>query len=504
MKVSIAYPPLDDPKGVPLLSQNRQFQWFQSPTYIYPMVPAYSATLLKENGFEVFWNDGIASGQTFDTWFEEIKKENPDLLAFEVKTPVIKRFWKIIDRIKKELPDITIVLMGDHVTALPEESLHHSKTDFVLVGGDYDFLLLELCSAVRRNIPLQDLGPGFCFWFNGKIVSTGRSEPKGNLDALPYIDRDLTQYHRYAIMNGNFKYTPGTYQMAARDCWWGACVFCSWTTLYPGSTYRTVSPQRHLDEIEMLVDRYRIKEIFDDSGCFPRGLWLQEFCNGFLDRGLQKKVVMGCNMRIGGLAEAEWQLLGKCNFRMVLIGLESVNAVTLKRLNKNIRVDQIKETFVMAKRAGLEPHVTTMVGYPWESKKDALETLAYTGELFKTGLVDSLQATIVVPYPGTPLFRMALENGWLLTEDWDDFDMGRSVWQSPISQTDVQKQAQNLYKLALSPIFLMRKTLSIRSLEDLKYFMRVGVKFFSHLVDFNRPSSFQSTPGKERSDNAQR
>jgi len=485
MKVSIAYPPMDDHKGIPLLSQNRQFQWFHSPTYIYPVVPAYAATLLKENGFEVLWNDGIAAEHTFEGWFEEIKSQHPDLMVFEVKTPVIKRFWKIIDRIKEELPDIRILLMGDHVTALPEESLRNSKADYILLGGDYDFLLLNLCSAIRSKTSLQELGSGFCFRKNGYIVSTGPCQTGRSLDTLPYIDRELTQYKRYATQNGNFKYSPGTYQMAGRDCWWGACAFCSWTTLYPGKTYRTVSPQRHLDEIEMLVDQYQIKEIFDDAGCFPRGEWLKEYCRGFLDRGIHKKVTMGCNMRIGGLTEEEWRQLGKCNFRLALIGLESVNDNTLKRLNKNIRADQIKETFVLAKKAGLEPHVTTMVGYPWETKRDAFETLEFTGELFKKGLVDSLQATIVVPYPGTPLFKMAQENGWLLTEDWDHYDMRDFVWKAPIEMEEAQRQVKNLYKSALSPQFLIRKTLSIRSFEDLKYFMRVGTKFFGHLFDFS-------------------
>jgi len=495
MRVSIAYPPLEESKGVPLLSQNRQFQWFHSPTYIYPIVPAYAATLLKDSGFEVSWNDGIASEQTFDTWFEEIKKESPDLLAFEVKTPVIKRFWKIIHQIKEELPDIKIVLMGDHVTALPEESIINSRTDFVIVGGDYDFLLMELSSSIRSKKSLQELGPGFCFKSNGKVIRTGKYHPMRNLDELPFIDRELTRYRLYAYKNGNFKYTPGTYQMAGRDCWWGACSFCSWTTLYPGKIYRTVSPQRHLDEIEILVDQYRIKEIFDDAGCFPRGDWLKEYCRGFLDRGLHKKVSMGCNMRIGGLTEEEWRLLGKCNFRLVLIGLESVNNDTLKRLNKNIRVDQIEQTFREAKKAGLEPHVTTMVGYPWETRKDALETLAFTGELFKKGLVDSLQATLVVPYPGTPLFDLAKKNGWLLTEDWEQYDMRSSVWKSPISRKEVQKQAQDLYKLALSPKFLLRKTISIRSWDDIKYYTRTGLKLIGHLVDFKGESdkSYSST-----------
>ena len=72
MKISIAYPPLENVKGTPLLGQNRQFQWFNSPTYIYPMVPAYCATLLKSKGFEVRWDDGIAEEKTYKQFVEEV------------------------------------------------------------------------------------------------------------------------------------------------------------------------------------------------------------------------------------------------------------------------------------------------------------------------------------------------------------------------------------------------------------------------------------------------
>ena len=47
-KVVIGYPPIQTGKGVPLLSQNRQFQYFNAKTYIYPMVPAYAATVAQE------------------------------------------------------------------------------------------------------------------------------------------------------------------------------------------------------------------------------------------------------------------------------------------------------------------------------------------------------------------------------------------------------------------------------------------------------------------------
>src|SRR3989339_2165585 len=94
-KISISYPPLESEKGTPLLSQNRQFQWFNSPTYIYPVIPAYAATLLKKNGFDIFWDDGIAEGLTYEKWLNRIVKEDPDIVVIETKTPVIKKHWQI-------------------------------------------------------------------------------------------------------------------------------------------------------------------------------------------------------------------------------------------------------------------------------------------------------------------------------------------------------------------------------------------------------------------------
>src|SRR4030066_2318556 len=100
MKMSISYPPIISAKGVPLLSQNRQFQYFQSPTYIFPVVPSYAATLLKNSGYEVIWDDGIAEEKTYDQWLKAIEKNNPDVIAIETKTPVVKKHWSIISDVK--------------------------------------------------------------------------------------------------------------------------------------------------------------------------------------------------------------------------------------------------------------------------------------------------------------------------------------------------------------------------------------------------------------------
>ncbi len=484
MKISISYPPLESDKGVPLLTQNRQFQWFKNPTYIYPMVPSYAASLLKSKGFDVFWDDGIAGEMTYAAWRARIKNAMPDLIALESKTPVIKRHWKIVDELKELLPKVRVVLMGDHATALPRESMENCNADFVICGGDFDFVLAELAEYLDKR--REALPEGVWSRNGSEIVDGGKVPLNHDLNDLPYIDRELTQWKLYAYKNGNFKYTPGTYVMAGRDCWWGKCTFCSWTTLFPGRNYRTVSVERHLDEIERLVKDHQVREIFDDSGCFPRGDWLEEFCRGLVARGLNKKVVMGCNMRVGELTQEQWRLMKEANFRFILIGLESMSQSTLNRLTKGIKVEQIEQTLRMVKKAGLAPHITTMVGYPWETMDDARRTIDFAKNLFSQGVLDTLQATIVVPYPGTPLFAEAKENGWLLTEDWDDYDMRQSVWKSPVDNDDVLKFKDELYKAALTPAFMLRKVASIRSLDDAKFLVRAGSKLMGHLLNKGR------------------
>ena len=64
MRIAICYPPFRSEKGVALLTQNRQFQWFSRPTYIFPVVPAMAATMLKRAGHEVLFLDGIAAELT--------------------------------------------------------------------------------------------------------------------------------------------------------------------------------------------------------------------------------------------------------------------------------------------------------------------------------------------------------------------------------------------------------------------------------------------------------
>jgi len=470
--ISISYPPLESPKGSAFLSQNRQFQWTNTGNVIYPIIPAYAATLLQNQGIKVYWDDAIAEKLIFKDWFKKLKQNHPDLIAIETKTPVIKKHWQIIKQIKQKCHwHPIVVLMGDHVTALPYESIKSCPVDYILIGGNYDFLLSELICLINQNQAPKN-----------KIFKLQKNH---KLDSLPIIDRKLTQWQLYAYNNTNYKYKPGSYIMSGRDCWWGRCTFCSWTTLFPGKCFQQFSVNHTISEIENLVNNFGVKEIFDDSGTLPTGSWLKELCQQLIKRRLNKKVILGCNMRFGALSQTEYFLMKKAGFRFILYGLESANQKTLKFINKNEKTSDALKTLKMAKKAKLEPHVTVMIGYPNESLKDAQKTLSLARYIFKENLADSLQATILIPYPGTPLFNYCQKNNLLLTDDWNNYDMRQPIIKSPISPQKQIELIQNLFKGILTPKFILKKITSIKSLDDFKHLLNYAFKFIKKLKDFS-------------------
>ena len=460
MKVAIAYPPLPSGNGVPLLTQNRQFQWFSRPTYIFPVVPATAATMLKKAGHEVLFLDGIAAEMTAEEFESRLAAFAPDLVVLETKTPVVKRHWKWI----ADHPSFKCVLVGDHVTALPEESIAKPGVWAVIPGGDWDYGLLDFvsdgCPKGVRPFALRD-----------------------SIHDLPWIDRDLVHWELYAKKNGNFRRTPGTYVMSGRDCWHGKCTFCSWTTLYP--RYRVRDPIDVVDEIEMLVGKYKVKEIMDDSGTFPVGEWLNTFCSEMIRRGLPKKVRIDCNMRFGRLGFEDYKLMRKAGFQFVLFGVESANQETLDRFNKALKVEDVEKGAKWATEAGLDVHLTFMFGHAWEGPKEIANTVALARRLLAKGWAKTLQCTLTIPYPGTPLFKELKAADGLATLDWDEYDMRRAITKTPLaSEEEIKRAIREVYRGFLQPAALWHRLASTRTLFDFGFYYRGLRSLIGHLADF--------------------
>ncbi|MEI6532787.1 MAG: radical SAM protein [Candidatus Roizmanbacteria bacterium] len=512
IRIVIGYPPIESKKGVALLSQNRQFQYFNTPTYIYPMVPAYMATNLQQNGYTVHWMDGIAEQKTYAQWFADLKSIKPDYLIVETKAPIVKLHWKLINDLKRRLPNLKLIWVGDHVSYLPLELFEKSKVDYVITGGDYDFVSVNLLNHIHKKEELE----GGVYWRESNtdiktspkkseqlstgetIHSSGFASLKHNLDALPLVDRDLTKWKLYAFANGNYKYTPGTYMYSGRDCWWNRCTFCVWDhTINPLGSYRSFSPERLFDEVKHVVDTYGVKEIFDDAGTMFIGPKLKKFCNLLIESGYNKKVRYGCNMRFNALKQEHYDLMAKAGFRFILYGMESGNQKTLDKLNKGTKDEDTINGSKMASQAGLDPHATIMLGYPWETYEDAQRTIEVAKYCFKKGYFRTMQATIVIPYPGTPLYTECIEKNWLLTTDYARFDMREPVMKIPFGKEKILSLTQELYSSFFTPHYVFHTLIRLRSFHDIKYLFYMAWKLIGHLLDFNPKQTLVSWKSKE-------
>jgi len=128
-----------------------------------------------------------------------------------------------------------------------------------------------------------------------------------------------------------------------------------------------------------------------------------------------------------------------------------------------------------------------MFGYPNASTEEELQTYRLARKLMEEGCADTLQSTLVMPYPGSRLYEKTLEKGWLRFPpgDWEHWDMSEPVLKSAdMSPGEVKRMCDETYKLFLSPKYVLRRLLSVRSFEDAKFSFHGARKVMGHIKDF--------------------
>ncbi len=461
MKVAISYPPIVNALGQKaMVSQNRNVQFFKEPTYLLPVVHAQAATWLKNLGHDVLWDDGNAQLKAFDAWLADLVAWGPEMVVFESTTPVMKFYWKTIDRLKEALPSCIVVLTGYHSMRAPEESLENSKCDIILRSNHVDFVLSKLVPFIAKTPDWRDALQVDGLLFRGRgglIQSTGSFNQVEPLENSPLVDRDLVHWRDYAYENGNFLQTPGTYATSViRDCMFGKCTFCRYNG--PDLTFSMMPVQRSLDEYQALIEKHGAREIFDDSGVWYRGKDAREFAQGIIDRGLHKKgCYFGLNTRFEYLDEETIKLMAQANFRFVLLGLEAADEETLTRLNKGYQSEHVYRCLEWMTKYGLHPHLTIMVGYYWQTQEQLDGTKALVKDLMLKGLARTLQVTICTPLDFTPYHRECIEKGVMLTTDYDDHDMSKLIVKTPIPHDRYYDAIREMYSIAFHPKFILRQ-----------------------------------------------
>lgn len=486
MRIAICYPPYKKGQRVAFLPQNRQFIYSSSrEVKLYPVVMATAATMLRKAGHTVFWLDGITEGLTFGEILRRLFDFKPDLVMTESKAPVIRKTWKFINQLKTKNERLKVVLVGDHVTYFPEESFRNSQIDFILTGGDYDFLLANLVEHLEEGKKLE---PGVWHKKGGEIKNTGRFTPNHDLNQIPTIDRRLTRWQDYGEA---YLYHPCAYVMFGRGCGirdkeTGSCTFCVWQDALWRCSARLRSPEHAVAEVQNLVNLGG-KEIFDDteSGVVWDYEWLRKFYQLLKRERLLGKVIFSSNARGDQLDKKTCRLLKKLGYRLLKVGLESGSNEILAQIGKKENIEDIIHGVKNAKDAGLRVMLTVMVGYPGEKEEDVRKTYEVARELmlYRIRAGDCLQASVIVPYPGTPLWLQAKRNGWLTVspDDYEKFDMSQSVLKTKI---DAQQWCNRIWSIQKSPQFILKSGLSIKKSDDVKLLFRGAKSLLGHIKDY--------------------
>ena len=258
-------------------------------------------------------------------------------------------------------------------------------------------------------------------------------------DKLPFPDRIFTDAKNPRWQSyGNYKFHPATHMMASNLCWYGRCTFCIDTAKLEAGEKRGVRSVDHvMEEIDDLISQ-GYKEVFDDSGTFPVGKWLEEFCQKMQSR--KKKIVIGCNMKP---VKLDYKMMAAAGFRFILVGIESANQNTIDRIKKGQNNEDIIKIMKSMSDAGLEPHLTAMVGYEWETHEDAMRTVNLVHYLLKKGYVKTAQASVYMP-PRT----------------------------QPPENHPAKRYIKMVYDAYKKPWYWWRKIRDLRSLNDVTYLLK--------------------------------
>lgn len=441
---------------------------------------AYATAVLERDipGAEVKLFDFPAMGWDRAEFIGLIKAEKPDFLVLDATTPSI---FSDINYAKtaKELCGAKVIMVGPHVSSLPEETLENAKgaVDVACIG-EYDNTVRD----VIKNFSDLSSVPGICYLENGKPKRTAKRELIQNLDELPF-----PAWHHLDLMKyfDGGKLYPYIDIISGRGCP-NQCIFCLWPQVMHGYKYRLRSPENVVDEIEKDIELcpqvLKGGEFFFEDDTFTVNKErAMKICSEILRRGL--KITFSVNARVD-TADAElFAAMKQAGCRELLVGFESGAQEVLDKMHKGIKLGQSENFMKLARQAGLQVHGCFVIGLPGETEETARRTIDFAMGLGLT----TLQFSGAVPFPGTKFFEQCESSGWLLTKDWAKWlDAGEQhgvVSYPTISQDAINRLVdEGLRKFYFRPTYMLRFLFDTRSLPDLYRKFRGAANFLEYTV----------------------
>lgn len=385
-----------------------------------PLGICYLASVLRQQNISVKILDNPALGLTTKEMLRNIQQLNPKIVGITVMSSLLPETYKIIQGIRKEIPNVTVVVGGPYITVDPEVIVDlEVKYGF---RGDAELAFPAFCRAILNGEePTLDI-PGILINSNGVVL---KSEPAlyPNLNDLPMPAYDLLDLTKYRSSEMNYK--TASMIISRGGCPY-TCTFCG---NLMKEKYRRISAEKVVDQIEYLINTYdtQLIEFVDETFTLNRNR-TKDLCNEIIKRGIKIRWI--CLTRVDNLDEELLLLMKKSGCYKIRFGVESGNELVRYKAQKKISNKDFEDMLALCKKIGIKTLCFYIFGFPGETEEQMQQTL---DDSFKLPS-DTNTYSRMEPIPNSEVFDIAVMQKKIHANIWRDFMKGNS--ENPIYYPD--------------------------------------------------------------------
>ena len=381
----------------------------------------YLAAIARDSGHNVQIVDCLAERHTYGDFEELVRREQPELVGIKTYSADQSPVAEMLRRVKSVSPQIHTVMGGPHPSVEKPERLYQyfPHMDFAF-AGEAESGFVRFLQMLEQKDNDFSLIPGLIWRDAQGDIRVNERQVTEDLNSLPMPAWDLLQPLRYkygyAFINGTFPAAPMAF---TRGCPY-LCTFCGANRI-TGRKVRRRTPDNVIREIKHLKETYGIRsiDVVDENLALDRN-HLITLCERIIEEKLD--IVWSCpgGVRIDRVDEEMIRLMEKAGCFAVSLGIESGSNRILKRIKKNLTVEQTIEKVNMIKRvSNMSVMGLFMMGFPTETKEEIEQTIDLACKLpLDVAVFNALRVM-----PGTEIHQELVEDG-AIHEEVDYAGMG--------------------------------------------------------------------------------
>ncbi|MDY6853854.1 MAG: radical SAM protein [Thermodesulfobacteriota bacterium] len=323
--------------------------------------------------------------------------------------------------IVKDESDIKVVWGGIQASQAPEVTLSHPLIDIIVTGEGY-LTFPELVEALNYGEHLAGVRG---IWFKeGKKLIKNQERPFVEMDQLPNIPYHLVDVEKYIRKEGKSRSLD---IITSSGCPY-SCNFC-YNNAFHKSCWRGMKAEKVIENIKTLINRYDINHIrvLDDQFFVNKKRDLQ-VVNGIREivqngRSDFHWEVMGAHVNsVVKWDDAFLKALDESNCEVITVGIEAASHRIQKMIKKGLTMEKVLQVNQLLKKTGIRPLYSFMSGFPTETDDDIKEMINLMDLLKNENPnIDCGLIHPYVPYPGTELYKMAVQKGYKAPETLEDW-----------------------------------------------------------------------------------